>query len=76
MSVVVFFIRPSSTSAHSAGVERERGRCSLMCSFCRSMRPLAQTADPDGKSGQANCSRAPTVDQMKVAAVEKKSGRC
>lgn len=55
MPVVVFFGRPSSTSAHSAGVEREGGRCSWMCSFCMSVRPLAQTGDPDGKSGQANC---------------------
>lgn len=55
MSVVVFSGRPSSTSAHSAGVEREGGRCSWPCSFCVIVCPVALTADPDGKSGQASC---------------------
>lgn len=53
--LVVFSGRPSSTSAHSAGVEREGGRCSWRRSFCVSVRPLAQTADPGGESGQVNC---------------------
>lgn len=45
MPVVLFSVGPSSTSAHSAGVEREGGRCSLRCNFCESVRPLAQRAD-------------------------------
>lgn len=62
MPVIVFSGRPSSTSAHSAGVECEGGRCSWLCSFCMSVRPLAQTAGPDVKSGQAECTlRAPEM---------------
>lgn len=75
MPVVVFSGRPSSTSAHSAGVEREGGRGSWLCSSCVSGCPLAQTADPDGKSGQAKCTlRAPTAAEMKAAAVRKMGG--
>lgn len=67
MPVIVFFVRPSSTSAHSAGVGREGGLCSLMCSLCMSVRPLAQTADPGEKSGQANYTLGvSTVAQIKV----------
>lgn len=55
MPVVMFFGRPSSTSAHSAGVEREGGRCCRLCSFCISVCPLAQTEYPDQESGQASC---------------------
>lgn len=69
--MVVFFIRPSSTSAHSAGVGREGGLCSLMCSLCMSVRPLAQTADPGEKSSQASYTLGvSTVAQIKVAALK------
>lgn len=62
MLVIVFSVRPSSTSAHSAGVGREGGWYSWLCSFYRSERPLARTADPDEKSGQAKCTlRAPEI---------------
>lgn len=75
MPVVVFSVRPSSTSAHSAGVGRKGGRYSWLCSFCMNVPPLAQIADPDEKSGQAKCTlRAPIEAEMKVAAVEKKVG--
>lgn len=60
--MVVFSGRPSSTSAHSAGLEREGVRRSWLCSFCISVRPLAQTADPGRKSGQAKCTlRGPEI---------------
>lgn len=61
--VEVFFGRPSSTSAHSAGVGREGGRCSWLSGFCMSLRPLAHIADTlTGKSSQAKCTlRAPEI---------------
>lgn len=75
MLVIVFSVRPSSTSAHSAGVGREGGWYSWLCSFYRSERPLARTADPDEKSGQAKCTlRAPMEAEMKVAALKKVGG--
>lgn len=75
MPVVVFSVRPSSTSAHSAGVGHEGGRYSWLCSFCMNVPPLAQIADPDEKSGQAKGTlRAPKEAEMKAAAMEKVGG--
>lgn len=70
MLVIVFSVRPSSTSAHSAGVGREGGWYSWLCSFYRSERPLALTADPDEKSGQAKCTpRAPQLEVFRLSAL-------
>jgi len=62
MPVVVFSVRPSSTSAHSAGVER-KGAGAAGCTASVLFYVLEHPAEyPEGKSGQGGCTlRAPEI---------------